>query len=132
MRRLLLLVPLVGLLSCMSPASPTPVAISCQPSGASPAPAAFSVIPAPATAAAAEQTAIAMVRACELPKTVTDLSSSSKPATGVQQGPNGGQAIWLVQVDVTVVEASPGATYQAHFLVEVNQASGVPTIVGQG
>jgi hypothetical protein len=84
------------------------------------------------TASVAEQTAIALFRTCERPKTVSDLTSSSKAATGMQLGPSVGRAVWLVQVDATVVEASPGASYQAHFLIEVNQATGIPTIVGQG
>lgn len=132
MGRLWLLVPLVGLLSCTSPAPSAPVAISCQLYGSSPVPAAYSVLPAPATAAAAEQTAIALFRSCQRPKTVSNLSSSTKATTGMQRGPNAGRAVWLVQVDGTITEASPGARYQSHFLIEVSQATGVPTIVGQG
>ena len=133
MRRLLLLLPLVFLLGCTTTPSATPIAISCQPYGYTPAPIAFSFAPGPVTSSAAEQTAVALFRSCELPGTTfTDLTSSSKATTGMRGGPNDGQAVWLVEVDATVTEPMPNATYYSHFLFEVNQATGIPTVVGNG
>ena len=53
-----------------------------------------------------------------------------KGGTGEPSGPNSGRAVWLVQVDTT--EAVKGGTYQAHYWIEVNEASGVPTLVAYG
>lgn len=125
--------PLVLLLGCSSTPSQTPVAISCQPYGYTPAPIAFSFAPGPVTSSAAEQTAVDLFRSCELPgSTFTNLTSSSTATTGTPQGPNEGQAVWLVQVDATVTEPLPNSTFQSHFLIEVNQANGVPTVVAYG
>jgi hypothetical protein len=43
---------------------------------------------------------------------------------------NAGQAVWLVQIDTT--ECVKGGAYPGHYLVEVNQATGVPTLVAYG
>lgn len=107
--------------------------ISCQPLGYTPAPIAFSFAPGRLDGAAAEETAVALFRACQRPTaTISELTSSSVAATGTPSGPNAGQAVWRVQVDATVSEASPGGIYQSHFLIEVNEATGIPTVVGYG
>ena len=138
-RRLWLAMALVSLAACvspvipMSPVTPSPIAISCQPFGYTPAPIAFSFAPGPVTAQVAEETSVALFRACELPgAAITGLTSSSTASTGVRGGPNEGQPVWLVRVDATVAEPSSGASYESHFLIEVNQATGAPTIQGQG
>jgi hypothetical protein len=115
--------------------SPSPtasaVAISCQPYGYTPAPIPFSFAPGPVTSAVAEQTALAFVRSCMQPYSISP-TVSTKPATGQQGGPNAGQPVWLVQVDGAVTDSSPTRLYDAHFLIEVNQATGVPTLVAYG
>jgi hypothetical protein len=127
MRRLGLLPLLVLLVGCASPASPSQMPVSCQPIDSSPRPIAFSFAPGNVTSSVAEQTAAALFRACQNPGSVTDLTSSSKATTGVKLGPNAGQAVWLVQVDATVAGA---ASVRVAYLIEVNQATGVPTIIG--
>ena len=115
------------------PPPPPPQLVSCQPVGSEPAlvPLAF---PAGAlTAAVAEQTATALFRACELQgATITNLSAVATPSTGMRLGPNAGQVVWRVQVDATVTEPTSGTRYASHFLIEVNEATGVPTIVALG
>jgi hypothetical protein len=104
--------------------------ISCQPVGYTPAPVAFSFEAGPVTAATAEETAVALFRACQpATATIRDLTSSSAAGTGAPNGPNAGQAVWAVQVDATVTQVPPGGTHQSHFLIEVNQASGVPAVI---
>jgi hypothetical protein len=126
------MLPMALLLGCTSGPSGSPVAISCQPYGYTPAPISLSFPPGPVTASAAEQTAVALFRSCQGPSSVTALTSSSKASTGLKTGPNAGQAVWLVQVDATITEASPGASYGSHFLIEVNQTTGVPTVIAYG
>jgi hypothetical protein len=83
--------------------------------------------------AAAEEIGAALFRACHLPSdTVSELVTSSESTTGTPRGPNAGQGVWLVEVDAQISEPSPGAAYASHFLIEVNQATGIPTIVGLG
>ena len=137
MRLLRLLLPLTLLAGCANMTSAGPAQISCQPSGYSPVPIALSFPQGPATAASAEQTAGALIRSCaatpdssSITITITDLTSNVKGGTGEPRGPNAGQAVWLVQIDTT--EAVKGGTYQAHYWVEVNQATGVPTLVAYG
>ena len=109
-------------------ASIEPGAISCQPLGFTPAPVHFSFAPGPVTSTIAEQTAIALVRSCGSPAyPITELTSKSEAATGARGGPNLEQPVWRVQVDSTISNGS-----QLHFLIEVNQATGVPTLVGYG
>ncbi len=137
-RRLLcLLVPLTLLAGCASPSTPGPAQVSCQPYGDSPVPITFDFAHGAATAASAEETAVALIRSCaatpdasSLTITITDLTSSVTGSTGEPTGPNAGQAVWLVQIDTT--ETVAGGTYQAHYLVEVNQGTGVPTLVAYG
>lgn len=132
-RRVWLLVALLSLFGCGGKGSRSPTALSCQPYGSTPAPVAVSIGLGPVTAALAEETGVALFRACQLPSSViSDLTSGSRAATGMARGPNDGLAVWLVQVDATITEPSPGGRYQSHFLIEVNQATGMPTIVGQG
>ena len=134
MRRAPFLVAVVWLAGCAGAnASPTPPTLSCQPYGATPEPVAIPYAPGPVTQAVAEQSATTLFRACvSRGGTLTGVMAGSVTSTGMRQGPNQVQPVWLVQVDATVNEPPPGASYQAHFLIEVNQATGVPTIVGQG
>ncbi len=132
-----LLIPLVLLAGCASPAATGRAQVSCQPYGYSPVPIEFSFAPGPATAASAEQAAVALIRSCaatpdgsSITVTITDLTSSVKDGTGEPTGPNAGQAVWLVQIDTT--EAAKGEPYPAHYWVEVNQSTGVPTLVAYG
>jgi hypothetical protein len=123
----------VALLGCATPLSPASGPTSCQPLGYSPAPVPFSFPPGPVSSATAEQTAVALFRACELPN-VTELTSNAVAATGTSGGPNAGRPVWRVQVDATVTpsDQSPGEGYRSHFLIEVNQATGVPTLIAYG
>ena len=108
-----------------------PTAISCQPYGYTPAPVDLSIARGPVTAAQAEETALALFRACSDPQSAIErVDVAAEPGTGVRVGPNAGQAVWLVRVDATV--AAGGSSYGSHVLIEVNQATGVPTVVGQG
>lgn len=106
--------------------------ISCQPSGATPAPVPFTFTVGPVGESAAAATAVGLFRACALPTaTINDLSARTAPVSGVRGGPNEGQSVWSVQVDATITE--PGGTrYLSHFLIEVNQVTGVPTVMGMG
>ena len=63
--------------------------------------------------------------------TITDLTSSVKAATGGPTSPNAGQPVWEVQID-TMESIKGGAAYPAHYWIEVNQATGVPTLTGYG
>ena len=136
MRLLRLLLPLTLLAGCANTTSSGPAQLSCQPYGSSPVPIALSFAPGPATAASAEQTAVALIRSCAATPDsssidqIASLASNVKGGTGEPSGPNAGQAVWLVQIDTT--EAVKGGTYQAHYWVEVNQATGVPTLVAYG
>lgn len=137
MRRYYLLLPLALVAGCASPMGSAPAQVSCQPHGYSPAPITFAYPTGATTAASAEQTAVAMMRACSatpdeasVTVTITNLTSSVKEDTGGPMSPNAGQAVWLVQIDTT--EAVKGGTYPAHYWVEVNQATGVPTLIAYG
>jgi hypothetical protein len=91
----------------------------------------FSFAPGPMTSTAAERTAVALFRACAEPSaTITNLTSTSNQATGQAAGPNAGQAVWRVKVDATI--SVPAATYTSHFIIEVNQVTGKPTVVAYG
>ena len=126
-------VVIVLVAACSSPASNAPLGVSCQPVGASAAPIQLPFGPGPVTSATAEQTAVALFRACAHGSAlITNLTSGSVSATGMTIGPNAGDPVWLVQVDATITEPAPGSAYQSHVLIEVNQATGRPTIVGQG
>lgn len=132
-----LLLPLALLAGCANTTSPGPTQVSCQPYAYTPAPIAFSFAPGQVTAASAEQTAVSLIRACaatpdssSITITITNLTSNVKNGTGEPTGPNAGQAVWVVQIDTT--EAVKGGTYEAHYWVEVNQATGVPTLVAYG
>ena len=134
--RLLLLLTLLA--GCANTTSAGPAQVSCQPYGYSPAPITFSFEPGTATAATAQQTAVALIRSCaatpdssSITITITDLASTVKDGTGEPPGPNSGQAVWLVQIDTT--EKTPnGGAYTAHYLVEVSQSTGIPTLVAYG
>jgi hypothetical protein len=124
----------MGLVSgCTGTPIPSSGPRSCQPFGYTPAPIAFSFEPGPVSSSAAEDAAVALFRGCQVPGAeITGLISSSADGTGSPSGPNAGQAVWRVQVDATVSEGSPNSTHRSHFLIEVNQASGMPTIIGYG
>jgi hypothetical protein len=132
MRHLWLLILLAVSAGCMSPVQ---TMISCQPYGYAPVPVSFSFTLGPVSSMAAEQTALALFRACSAPAAsgeptaaITDIRASSQAAVGEPSGPNAGQRVWLVQIDVTLRD-NPA---QVHSWTEVNQASGVPTIVALG
>lgn len=79
--------------------------------------------------------AVALFRACAAHTTngeptapITNISTNVEAATGQPSGPNAGQPVWLVQIDVTLKD-NPA---QTHSWTEVNQATGVPTIVALG
>ena len=144
MKRIALVVasPIV-LVACTAPPTLAPTAsssvpsqppgtVSCQPYSYTPAPIPFSFDPGPVTAAVAETTAVNLFRSCQQPTTITDLTSTTTDTVGLKDGPNAGQAVWLVQVDATVAEPSPGAIYRSHFLIEVNQATGIPMVRAYG
>jgi hypothetical protein len=134
MRLLRLLLPLSLLAGCASTTSPGPAQVSCLPDGYSPAPITFSFAPGPATAASAEQTAIALIRSCHATldsSSITNLTSNVEEGTGRRKGPNSGQAVWLVEIDMTRT-LNGGATGHQYYWVEVNQSTGVPTLVAYG
>ena len=132
MRRIWVLLSLALAIGCTTTPNPFSGAISCQPYGYTPAPVAFSFPPGPVTSAAAEQTAVALIRTCQDDgATILDLTSSPESATGQPSGPNGGQPVWRVRVDATIRDPS-GAGYQSHWWIEVNQATGIPTLVAYG
>jgi hypothetical protein len=132
MRRIGVLVPLILLVACTStPSGPSAATISCQPYGYTPQPIPFSFAPGPVTSAVAEQTALAFVRSCMQPYTIS-ANVTTKSATGQQSGPNAGQPVWLVQIDGPVTNASPALPYELHYWIEINQATGFPTLVAYG
>ena len=125
-------VVLLGALGCAGPAGQPVGSVSCQPFGYTPAPIAFSFAPGSVDASRAEETAVALYRACHgSAGTVSNLTSSTSSATGSFGGPNAGQSVWQVQVSATVTDPS-GATYQSHYWIEVNQSTGVPTLIAYG
>lgn len=141
--QLITVVLLTALLGCSTSSSPSASpsdaispasgAISCQPYMFSPAPVPFSFPPRPVTSSVAELTAVALLRSCATSwsLTISDIKTSSAEATGRATGPNDGQPVWLVDIDSTAHEAA-GAFYVLYFLVEVNKASGDPTVVANG
>jgi len=127
----------VGMLLAVSAgcASPVQAMISCQPYGYTPVPVSFSFTPGPVSSMAAEQTALALHRACSAPaasgeptSAIVDITTSSRAAMGNPSGPNAGQQVWLVQIDATLRDQPA----QTHSWTEVNQASGAPTIIALG
>jgi len=113
--------------------TPTPAPISCQPYDDTPTLIAFSFPAGPVTSSSAEQTAVALFRACaQFPgHEISNLTSTSKAATGAPNGPNDGQSVWLVFIGAKITE-STGTSYGSHFQIEVNQATGVPTVIAYG
>lgn len=141
--------PVLALITaaCISPPPPsptlgTPIAVatqfvgpfSCQPFGYPVAPVNFSLTPGPVTSSGAEQMALALFRACaadtngQPTAAIADIATEVEAATGQPSGPNAGQPVWRVRIDVTL----QGNPAQVHSWTEVNQATGVPTIVGLG
>jgi hypothetical protein len=128
-----ILVAVACVIGCTSTPSPHFDLISCQPYGYTPAPVTFSFPPGPLTSAAAEQTAVAFFRACGDPaSTITEVTSTSDQAAGQLGGPNAGEAVWRVKVDATISAPAPGAVYISHWIIEVNQTTGKPTVVAYG
>lgn len=121
------------------PGAPAPPAkVSCQPFGYEPVLITFAYPTGLTTAPGAEQTAVGMLRACAstpdesgVSVTITDLTSSVKAGMGGPNSPNAGQSVWEVQID-TMESVNGGAAYAAHYWIEVNQASGIPTLVAYG
>jgi hypothetical protein len=105
---------------------------SCQPVGYTPAPIPFSFTSGAVDSKAAERTAVALFQACHADGgRVGDISSTTTADVGSPSGPNGGQAVWRVQVSGTVMDPS-GATYTSHYMIEVNLSTGVPTLMAYG
>jgi hypothetical protein len=109
--------------------------ISCQPFGYPPAPVSLSFTPGPVTSADAEQVALALFSACAADThngaptaPMTSIDTDVHSGTGGPTGPNAGQPVWTVQIDVTFKD-NPAPI---HSWTEVNQATGVPTIIGLG
>jgi hypothetical protein len=124
---------MLALSACGLDSQLAPGTASCQPFGYPPAQVPFPVEPGPVTSEAAEERAVALFRACAQPGSViAELTSGSEAASGITAGPNDGQSVWRVQVDAMVTEPSHGATYRSHFIIEVNQATGIPTVVAYG
>lgn len=150
MRRHLVLLPLVLLAGCASTpgdaptaspvpvSSPTPAQVSCQPFGYAPVLVPFAYVIGPTTSAAAEQTAVAMLRACAgtpdesgVTVTIEQLTSGVQGGTGGPKSPNASQAVWTVEID-TMESTKGGEPWPAHYWIEVNQATGVPTLIAYG
>ena len=131
--RLIAVALLTVLAGCTSGANVPDHGISCQPAAFSPVPVAFSFAPGPVTSTAAEQTAVALLDTCEATggKAVSDVKTSSIEAVGTPTGPNDGEDVWLVHIDATVNE-TPVRFYHLYWLVEVNKASDIPTVVDNG
>lgn len=136
MRVQCILLALVLLAGCQNSTGLAAGQVSCQPVGLSPAPIAFSSPPGPATAASAQETAVAMVRACAAaspqsgPAAIdpASLTSTVEAGTGELPGPNSGREVWLVRVDAK----ANNPIDESHYLVEVNKETGVPTLIGIG
>jgi hypothetical protein len=133
MHLLRLLLPLFLFAGCQTTAGIAPGQVSCQPVGMDPAPVAFVFLPGPATAASAEQTALGMIRACASSQwkdaiDSTSLTSTVEAGTAELPGPNKGSDVWLVRVDAKWKDG----VVESHYLIEVNKATGVPTLVGVG
>jgi hypothetical protein len=108
------------------------VAISCQPYGYTPAPIPFIYPSGPVSSSSAELTAVSLLRSCEEPgSSITEVVSTSNESVGTPSGPNADEAVWLVQVDAKITDPR-GVSYQSHLLIEVNQATGVPTVIAYG
>lgn len=116
---------------------PTPIVatISCQPFGYPPDPVSFSLTLGPVTWAGAEQMALALFHACNVhtahgssPGPIANIATDIQSGTGEPSGPNAGQPVWLVRIDVTI----PGSPAQTHSWTEVNKETGAPTIVAVG
>jgi len=112
--------------------SPASIVISCQPYGYSPAPASLSLFPGPKSQTEAELIATDFYRTCQDPeKTIDALSTSATWEIGSPTGPNAGKRVWDVKVDAQISEPS-GASYGSHFWIEVNAATGIPTLIAYG
>ena len=122
----------LGVLGCTAAPGPPAGMTSCQPFGYTPAPIAFSFTSGAVDASAAESTAVTLYRACHgSGGRVDDITASTGAAVGSPGGPNAGQQVWRVQVSGAVTDPS-GARYMSHYLVEVNQSTGVPTLMAYG
>ena len=148
--RPLVLLLVMTLAGCASPQSATPTTgpgsgapavsgrVSCQPFGYEPVLITFAYPAGPATAEVGGQTAVGMLRACAstpdesgVSATITKLTSSVSAGTGGPQSPNAGQSVWVVEID-TLESIRGGDAYPAHYWIEVNQATGVPTLIAYG
>jgi hypothetical protein len=114
---------------------PIEAEISCQPLGYPEALVHFSFISGPIDQAGAEARARALSDACAAPQEsggptahVATTTVTSKADTGGLGGPNRGQAVWAVQIDLEIAD-SPAHSYMR---IEVNQRTGVPTVMALG
>lgn len=81
--------------------------------------------------ATAEQIAVDLFRSCEQGATITELIASETQGPG--HGPNAGRRVWYVRVSARIAPpTNPGQVYDAHFVIEVDPATGIPTVTGQG
>jgi len=115
-----------------------PAKVSCQPFGYEPVLVTFAYPTGPATAEVGGQTAVGMLRACAstpdasgVSVTITHLTSSVNAGTGGPKSPNAGQSVWEVKID-TMESVRGGDPYPAHYWIEVNQATGIPTLIAYG
>lgn len=150
MRRCMLPLLLALLSGCAGPQNSTPTTgsspgvpaapakVSCQPFGYEPVLITFAYPIGPTTEKGAEQTAVGMLRACAatpdesgISVTIRDLTSGVKAATGGPKSPNAGQPVWEVKID-TMESIKGGAAHSAHYWIEVNQATGIPTMIAYG
>ena len=117
----------------MGTAELSAIEVSCQPYGYPPDNITFSYVPRPTTSAGAEATALALSHACDRSSgTTSNVRPTTTNATGVPGGPNAGQAVWHVDVVFYFVPPSASTGLDEHIVVEVNQATGVPTVIAYG
>ena len=100
-----------------------------QPIGYTPAPVDFSIFPGSKAQSEAESIARDFLLACGRPISSSEqVTTSSRSENGDPNGPNAGQKVWLVRVDVEIADPS-SAQITVHDLIEINAATGVPTLI---
>ena len=111
--------------------------VSCQPFGSPDVPITVTFASGPVTAEVAQATAIAMLRSCAatpdengVTVTIAELSSSVKAGVGGRMSPNAGQPVWVVDLDTT--EGVKADQWHAYYSIEVNMATGLPTLMAIG
>lgn len=114
------------------------VTVSCQPFGYAPAPVTLQLPGGVLDAKVAEAIAVSMVRTCAATPDengtttrIDTLGHSVGDGTGNPTGPNAGQPVWTVKIDTTE-SVGGGEGWNAHYWIEVNKATGVPTLIAYG